>query len=180
MNALVNALKKNSLEEAAALIQQGEKIPRNLPGYETRQIFDTLLQKNAYGLIIDLAAGGSIETDIYEYEKLDGTIFESLFRRIGAAEEDLSFLRNFTAKLDNINDAVQNKTLLEVAFVNQAPIGAIRILADAGCDVHYKDNAEAGYLYKIVQEFNIREEKGLEYLSFLLEQGLDPNAGNIV
>lgn len=180
MNALVNALKTNSLEEAAALIQQGEKIPRNLPGYETRQIFDTLLQKNAYGLITDLAAGGSIETDIYEYEKLDGTIFESLFRRIGTAEEDLSFLRNFTAKLDNINDAVQNKTLLEIAFVNQAPIEAIRILTDAGCDVHHKDNAEAGYLYKVVQEFNIREEKGLEYLSFLLEQGLDPNAGNIV
>jgi ankyrin repeat protein len=180
MSTLVNALKQSSLEEASALIQQGEKIPRNLPGYETRQIFENLLQAKAYGLLLDLTDRGSIETDVYEYEKLDGTIFESLFRRIGPEEEQLQFLRDFIAKLDNINDAVQDKTLLELAFVSQAPIEVIRILADAGCDVRYKSNAEAGYLYKIVQEFGIREEKGLEYLSFLIEQGLDPNEGNIV
>ncbi|HEY0612032.1 MAG TPA: ankyrin repeat domain-containing protein [Chitinophaga sp.] len=180
MSTLVNALKQSSLEEAATLIQQGEKIPRDLPGYETRQIFETLLQAKAYRLILDLTDSGSIERDIYEYEKLDGTIFESLFRRIGPEEEQQQFLRDFIAKLDNINDAVQDKTLLELAFVSQAPIETIRILADAGCDVGYKNNAEAGYLYKIVQEFNIREEKGLEYLSFLIEQGLDPNEGNIV
>jgi ankyrin repeat protein len=179
MSTLVNALKKSSLEEATALIRQGEKIPRNLPGYETRQIFETLLQAKAYGLILDLADGGSIETDIYEYEKLDGTIFESLFRRITGDEEQQQFLRDFVAKLDNINDAVQDKTLLEIAFVNQACIEAIRVLVDAGCDVRYRNNADAGYMYKIVQEFGIREEKGLEYLSFLIEQGLDPNEGNI-
>jgi ankyrin repeat protein len=180
MSTLVNALKQGRVEEAAALIQQGEKIPRNLPGYETRQIFETLLQVKAYGLILDLADNGSIETDIYEYEKLDGTFFESLFRRIGPEEEQQQFLRDLIAKLDNISDAVQDKTLLELAFVSQAPIETIRTLTDAGCDVRYKNNAEAGYLYKIVQEFGIREEKGLEYLSFLLEQGLDPNEGNIV
>ncbi len=87
-------------------------------------------------------------TDIYEYEKLDGTIFDSLFRHIGPEEEQQQFLRDFIAKLDNINDAVQDKTLLEIAFVNQAPIAVIRILADAGCDVHYRNNAEAGYLYE--------------------------------
>jgi uncharacterized protein len=180
MNALVNALKKNNLEEAVALIRQGEKIPRDLPGYETRQIFDVLLQAKAYALIMELANSGSIETDIYEYEKLDGTIFETIFRKVTAAEEHQEFLRDFVAKLDNISDAVQNKTLLELAFVNQAAIETIRILVDAGCNVHYKDNSEAGYLYKIVQEFSIREDKGLEYLTFLIAQGLDPNEGNIV
>lgn len=179
MSTLVNALKQSSLEEAAALIRQGEKIPRNLAGYEIRQMFENLLQAKAYGLILELVDGGSIERDIYEYEKLDGTVFESLFRRIGPEEESQQFLRDLIAKLDNINDAVQDKTLLELAFVNQAPIETIRVLADAGCDVRYKNNAEAGYLYKIVQEFNIREEKGLEYLSFLIEQGLEPNEGNI-
>jgi hypothetical protein len=180
MNALVNALKKNNLEETSALIGQGEKIPRDLPGYETRQIFETLLQAKAYELIIKLASSGSIETDIYEYEKLDGTIFETIFRKMTAAEEHQQFLRDFVSKLDNISDAVQNKTLLELAFVNQAPIETIRVLVDAGCNVHYKDNSEAGYLYKIVQEYNIREEKGLEYLTFLIQQGLDVNEGNVV
>jgi ankyrin repeat protein len=180
MNALVNALKKNNLEEAAALIRQGEKIPRDLPGYETRQIFDTLLQAKAYELLMDLANNGSIETDLYEYEKLEGTFFESIFRKMTAAEEHQQFLRDFVSKLDNISDAIQNKTLLELAFVNQAPIETISTLVNAGCNVHYKDNAEAGYLYKIVQEFNIKEEKGLEYLTFLIDQGLDVNEGNVV
>lgn len=180
MNALVNALKKNNLEEAMALIREGEKIPRDLPGYETRQIFDTLLQARTYWMIMKLADSGSIETDIYEYEKLDGTIFESIFHKMTAAEDHQQFLRDFVAKLDNISDAVQNKTLLELAFLNQAAIETIRILVDAGCNVHYKDNAEAGYLYKIVQEYSIREDKGLEYLTFLLEQGVDPNEGNVV
>lgn len=180
MNALVNALKKCSLEEATTLLRQGEKIPRNLPGYESRQIFETLLQAKAYTLLLELADGGSVETDIYEYEKLDGSIFDALFRRLTDAEEHQQFLRDFVSKLDNINDAVQNKTLLEVAFLNQAPMETIRVLVDAGCDVHYRDNAEAGYLYKVVQEYNIREEKGLEYLDFLIGQGLDPNEGNIV
>lgn len=180
MNALLTALMKSSLEEAAALIRQGEKLPRNLHGYETRQIFEPLLQAKAYGLIMELVDSGSIETDIYEYERLDGTVLEILFRRMTAAEEHQQFLRDFMAKLDNINDAVQDKTLLDVAFLNQAPIETIRLLVDAGCNVRYKNNADAGYLYKIVQEFHISEEKGLEYLAFLIEQGLDPNEGNIV
>lgn len=180
MNALLTALMKSSLEEAAALIRQGEKLPRNLHGYETRQIFEPLLQAKAYGLIMELVDSGSIETDIYEYERLDGTVLEILFRRMTPAEEHQQFLRDFMAKLDNINDAVQDKTLLDVAFLNQAPIETIRLLVDAGCNVRYKNNADAGYLYKIVQEFHISEEKGLEYLAFLIEQGLDPNEGNIV
>ena len=180
MNALVNALKKSSLEEATAILRAGEKIPRELPDYETRQIFDTLLRSKAYGLILELADRGSIETDIYEYEKLDGTIFETIFRGMTAAEEHQQFLRDFVAKLDNISDAVEDTTLLQLAFQNQAPMETIRILVDAGCNVHYKNNAEAGYLYMIVQEFITREEKALEYLTFLIAQGLDPNEGNIV
>lgn len=180
MNALVQALKKNSLEEAANLVRQGEKIPRNLPSYELRPIIDTLLRAQAYELLVTLLDNGSIETDIYEYEKLDGSIFDSLFRYLTPAADHQQLLKDIIARLDNINDAVQNKTLLELALVSQAPIETIRALVEAGCNAHYRDNAEAGYLYKIVQEYNIREEKGVEYLSFFLEQGLDPNEGNIV
>jgi ankyrin repeat protein len=180
MNSLVDALKKSSIGEAVTLIQQGEKIPRNLPGHEIRQIFDTLLRNKAYSVILDLADGGSIETDIYEYEKLEGSIFETLFRQLTNEEEQQQFLRDLVAKLDNINDAVQDKTLLDLAFTNKAAMGTIQLLVDAGCNVHYRDNSEANYLYKIVREFGIPEEKGLDYLSFLLQQGLNPNEGNIV
>src|ERR1044071_5100542 len=127
MNALVNALKKGNLDEATAILRAGEKIPRELPGYETRQIFDTLLRAKAYGLILELVNSGSIETDLYEYEKLDGTFFETIFRGLTAAEEHQQFLRDLVAKLDNISDAVEDKTLLELAFLNQAPLETIRI-----------------------------------------------------
>ncbi|NII26397.1 hypothetical protein HB364_15010 [Pseudoflavitalea sp. X16] len=54
MNALLTALMKSSLEEAAALIRQGEKLPRNLHGYETRQIFEPLFQNRAFTHLVCL------------------------------------------------------------------------------------------------------------------------------
>ncbi|UYQ95731.1 ankyrin repeat domain-containing protein [Chitinophaga horti] len=180
MDALLNALKTRNLEEAATLVAQGEKMPRGLQRHETDQIFRSLLPAKAYRLIIDLLGAGLIETDIYEYDRLDNSVFETLFRNVTNEEDSLQFLRDFVSKLDNVGDAVQDKTLLDIALSLQVPLGAVRILADAGCNVRRRNNADANYLYKVVQEYGIKEERGLEYLAYLLEQGLDANDGNVV
>lgn len=179
-NPLTDALKRGNLPAAKELIDQGEKLPKDLQSYEKNQIYDTLIRAKAFELINALVKDGFIETDIYEYEKFDNTIFPSLFRYLGTEPADLDFLTAFTRKLDNINDAVQDKTLLNIAFNNSAPIEHIKILVDAGCNVNYKTNYEENYLYKIVQEYAIREDTGVVYLEYLIGEGLDPNAGNIV
>lgn len=177
---LADALKRNQLDEARKRLENNEKLPKDLPTHEQRSIYDQLLQAKAFDIITSLVKGRSIETDLYEYEKLDGSIFESIFRYLGKEEADQQFLASFLEKVDNINDAVNNKTLLQLAFNRSVPIELIQVLVNAGCDVHYKDNYEETYLHKIIQEYDIKEATGLVYFEYLLAQGLDPNAGNIV
>ncbi|MEV4885259.1 ankyrin repeat domain-containing protein [Chitinophaga ginsengisegetis] len=180
VNPLTDALKRGNLSAAKERIDQGEKLPKDLSSYDKKQIYDTLIRAKAFELIDTLVKDRIIETDIYEYEKFDETIFPSLFRYLGTEPADLDFLTSFVGKLDNINDALQDKTLLSVAFDNSAPIEHIKILVAAGCNVHYKDNYDQNYLYKIVREYAIKEDKGVAYLEYLIGEGLDPNAGNIV
>ncbi|GAA0542334.1 ankyrin repeat domain-containing protein [Chitinophaga japonensis] len=180
VNTLAEALNKGLLDEARKQINQGQKLPKDLPSHQKRNIYDRLLQSKAFDIVHALTASQTIETDLYEYEKLDGSVFESIFRNTGAAPADLEFLASFLEKIDNVNDAVNNQTLLELAFTHSVPLEQIRVLADAGCDIHYKDNYEESYLHKIIKEYSIKEETGVGYLDYLLGQGLDPNAGNIV
>ncbi len=180
MSALLNALKTRDLDLATTLAKQGEQLPGNLPDYEIRQLFGNLLQAKAYPLLLDLISNGFIETDIYEYNKLEDGVFEVLLRWVNEEEDRLQFLRDFLSKLDNVGDAVQDKTLLDIAFPLQVPIPVIQILVEAGCNLHRKNNAEANHLYKVVQEFSIKEERGLQYIAFLLNEGIDVNEGNVV
>lgn len=179
MTALLNALKTRDLELAATLAGQGEKLPGNLPDYEVRQLFGNLLQAKAYPLLLNLVSNGLIETDIYEYDKLENGVFEVLFRWVNEDDDKLQFLRDFLSRLDNVGDAVQDKTLLDIAFALQVPLAVIGVLVDTGCNLHRKNNAEASHLYKVVQEFNIKEERGLQYIEYLLNEGIDVNDGNV-
>ena len=177
---LADAIKRNDLEDARQRILQGEKLPAGLPDFDKKRIFDALVRGKAFDLIDELVKTGFIETDLYEYERFDGTIFEVLFRNLRDTPEELAFLESFVSKLENINDALQDKTLLEIAFLASAPLEVIKVLIAAGCNVHYKNNYEIGYLYKIVQEFGIKEELGVAYLELLFGEGVDPNDGNVV
>lgn len=178
-NALTDALRRGNVAEVRQRLADGEKLPKDL-AHDKRQILDTLFRLKAFDIIDAMIKDRIIETDVYEYEKLDGSVFESLFRYLGNSPEELSFLSSFLSRLDNINDAVQDKTLLELAFNLSAPIEVIKALVDAGCNLQYKNNYEENYLYKIVQEFGIKEDTGVVYLEYLIQEGLDPNAGNVV
>ncbi len=177
---LADAIKRNNLADARQRMQQGEKLPASLHDFDKKQVFDALVRGKAFDLIDELVKTGFIETDLYEYERFDGTIFESLFRHLRDTPDELAFLQSFVSKLDNINDALQDKTLLETAFQASAPPEVIKVLLAAGCSAHYKNNYETGYLYKIVQEFGIKQELGAAYLELLIGEGVDPNDGNIV
>lgn len=179
-DTLTDLFRRNKLEDAAALIAQGEQLPRNIADHDRRQIYMILAQAKAFDLIQALIGQGFIETDIYEYEKLEDSIFPQLFRKLDDSPEDMAFLKALLDRCDNINDAVQDKTLMELALLNSAPVAVVRALADAGCNVRYKDNYEFNYLHKVVREFAIKEELGAAYLEFLIEGGIDPNEGNIV
>lgn len=177
---LAEALRKSNWPEAMQRLEQGEKIQKDLAAHDKRYIYDQLARAKQYDILLALAGNGSIDTDLYEYESLERSVFESIFRIIGNGPEALEFLTKFLGKFDNINDAVGDKTLLLLAFTLNVPLEAITVLVDAGCDPRYKNNYEENYLFNIVKEFNIKEDTGVKYLEYLMDQGLDPNDGNIV
>lgn len=177
---LAEALRKSNWPEAMQRLEQGEKIQKDLAAHDKRYIYDQLARAKQYDILLALAGNGSIDTDLYEYESLERSVFESIFRFIDNGPEALEFLMKFLGKFDNINDAVGDKTLLLLAFTLNVPLEAITVLVDAGCDPRYKNNYEENYLFNIVKEFNIKEDTGVKYLEYLMDQGLDPNDGNIV
>ncbi|NIG55461.1 ankyrin repeat domain-containing protein [Chitinophaga sp. Cy-1792] len=180
VNSLAEALKKSNWANAKERINQGEKLGKDLASHDKRWVFDQLARAKEFDILLGLAANGSIETDLYEYESLNNSVFESIFRFASDDDATLDFIQSFFSRIDSINDAVENKTLLELAFNANVPLPVIEILVNAGCDIHYKSNYEENYLYKIVQEYNIKPDTGVKYLEYLIRQGLDPNAGNIV
>lgn len=179
-NNLADALRKSQWSDAMERIQQKEKLSSDLADHDKRYIYDQLARAKQYELLLALADNGSINTDLYEYESLDRSVFESVFRYIANEPEALDFLDKFIRKFDNINDAVNNNTLLLLAFTLNVPVEAIAVLVDAGCDPRYKNNYEENYLFHITREFNIKEDTGVKYLEYLMDQGIDPNDGNIV
>jgi ankyrin repeat protein len=176
---LTQILRRGKIDDARQLMEQGEKLPANLADYDKRQITDTLLRAKAFDLVDKLVKDRIIELDIYEYDKLDGSIFEAIFRILGDTPEELAFLESLLSKTDNINDAVADVTLLELAFTKNAPLAHIELLVAAGCDLQRKDNYDHTYLYKVVRTYNIKKENGLLYLDYLIRNGVDPNAGNV-
>lgn len=176
---LADDIKQNKLEDAKQRLAQGEKLSKNLNDFDKSQIFDVLINNKAFDIINILVKDKTIETDIYEYEKLESSIFSKLLKGLGSSETDLTFFADFVNQLDNINDTVGNTTLLGLAFTHSASLEIIKLLVDSGCAVNYKNNYEENYLYQIIQEYDIKENTGIAYLEFLIQEGADPNAGNI-
>ncbi|SHM75398.1 Ankyrin repeat-containing protein [Chitinophaga jiangningensis] len=180
VNNLADALRKSQWADAIQRIQQHEKLSKDLADHDKRYIYDQLARAKQYELLLALADNGSIDTDVYEYETLDRSALECVLRYITNEPEALDFLGKFIAKFDNINDTVNNKSLLLLAFTLNVPIEAISVLVDAGCDPRFKNNYEENYLFNITREFSIKEDTGVKYLEYLMDQGIDPNDGNIV
>lgn len=177
---LLEVIKRQKIDEARQLFEQGEKLQKNLPYFEKNQVYLALTIKKAYDLIEILIKDGFVETDMYEYESYDFSIFVPLFRNLGESPEELEFIETFIAALDNVNDAVQDKTLLDLALYHNVPVEVVKKLIVGGCDVNYRDNSQANYLHRIIQEYNIKEDIGSAYIELFLSEGIDINEGNVV
>jgi ankyrin repeat protein len=181
--SLTQALKQGHFEQARELLNSGHQLPENLSDYERTAVLDSLVRSKAFDLILLLMENGFIERDIYEYDSFRGSIFESLFKYLAADEDSLSFLEQFTGKLQSLSSEVQDQTLLGLALEHGTDLRFIKCLVQAGCSLDYKNNAEENYLYQVVNNHSLslrNIDKGLEYLKYLVDQGLEVNQGNIV
>lgn len=177
---LEQLLNSGKFSEVLDHIANGEKLPKTLNEYSKSSIFDRLFQQKQFEIIRLFLENGVIETDVYEFDSFDKSIFQSVTRGLQTDDESLAFFREFISKFDNINDEVGAKTLLGYFFEKGANLESIKILVEAGCDVNFKNNAEENFLQQVIKTNLMKPELSLSYLEFLIGEGLDVNAQDIV
>lgn len=178
----------NQFTEAADKLNAGEKLPKTLLSHQLSQILDNLFRAEQYEIILHLVKDKTIETDIYEFENFDGSIFLNLVRHLKTDEKGLTFFKDFISKFENLNDEVSTQTLLGFFFEKIASIGLIKILIDAGCNVNFNSNAEENYIHRVVKNnerrFDLNDQTltdlKTEYIKALIGEGVDINAEDIV
>ncbi|WP_316797912.1 ankyrin repeat domain-containing protein [Pedobacter frigidisoli] len=185
---IAQLINESKFSEAFDLLRSGTKLPENLQEHHKSQIIDQLFRAAQYDIIFHLLQDKTIETDIYELENFDRSVFQSVIRHLKSDEDGTAFFKDFICRFDNINDEVATQTLLGYFLEKLAPLAWIQILADAGCDTNFKNNADENFIHQVVKsnerrfELNETEFNSLRasYVNFLIGQGLDINEGNIV
>lgn len=177
---LEQLLASGKYSEVLDHIANGEKLPTTLNEYNKSNIFDRLFQEKQFEIIRLFLENKVIETDVYEFDSFDKSIFQSVTRGLQKDEDSIAFFREFISKFDNINDEVAAKTLLGYFFERGASIENIKVLVEAGCNVNFKNNAEESFLHQVIKTNLMKPELSLSYLEFLIQEGLDVNAQDIV
>ncbi|WP_316787021.1 ankyrin repeat domain-containing protein [Pedobacter frigiditerrae] len=180
----------NSGNFSAALTQltAGEKLPKTIQDFNKAQILDNLFRAEQYTIINHFIKDKTIETDIYEFDKFDKSVFQSVVRHLKTDEQGLAFFREFISKFENLNDEVNSHTLLGYFLQQLASVELIEILIEAGCDVNFKNNAEENYIHQVVKNnqtkysLDYEEQQQLQkaYIEILLKEGLEIDEENVV
>ncbi|KQM63848.1 hypothetical protein ASE74_11790 [Pedobacter sp. Leaf216] len=185
LDQLLNARK---FEEAKTLMQNGEKLPKNIQEYQKSSILDNLLREKQYEILNMMVKDKTIETDIYEFDNFDKSVFQSIVRNLGDNEDHITFFNDFITHFDNLNDEVNAKTLLGYLLENGVSLAVIKAAINAGCSAGFKNNAEENYIHQVVKSsirrYNLSDEQITDllkgYIDILINEGVDINEGNVV
>ena len=177
---LLEAIQRNKIEDARALLASPENIPGSIEPFRISQVFDSLIRANAFDIINVFIDNKLIETDIYDYDRLSGSVFETLFRSLKGDEQSVTFVKELIPKLSSINDAVADQTLLNLALSVRVDPAILKVFIDEGCAVNYVNNAEETYLHQIAKDQMLPVELSTAYAQLLIDEGVDVNSGNIV
>ena len=181
-------LNARKFDEAKSMMHNGEKLSKNIQEHHKSSIFDHLVREKQYEILNMMLKDKTIETDIYEFDSFDKSIFQAIVRNLGNDDEDIAFFNEFITHFDNLNDEVNTKTLLGYLFENGVSLPLIKACIDAGCSANFKNNAEENYIHQVVKSsfrrYNLNDEQTTDllkgYIDILLNEGVDINEGNVV
>ena len=177
---LEQLLLQGQFEKALSALQSGEKLSKNIPEHQKSQILERLFSNEQYELINELGASKWIETDVYEFDSFDKSVFGKIVWNLKNDEKALSFFQEFMTKFDNLNDEVEAKTLINYFLEKGASVEKIKILIDAGCDINFTNNAEENLIHQVIKTNLMKPQLSISYLELLINEGVDVNATNIV
>jgi len=180
-NQIESFLFQGKFDEARECLNNGESFNEQYLKNNFSQIASKIIEAKEIDFIEKLIKAGFIETDIYELDNFDRSIFSPLMRSLKEDDDSISFFKELMSKMENINDEISDQTLLGYFFENGASPKVIKILIeDFGANVQYKNNAGESFIYKVISSYGQEVGKVKEYISILLDNGIDINEKNIV
>lgn len=185
------AIKKKDFSKIENFIKTDTASFNNLKQYEKESLIQTALRHKAFSLILTLVDANLITTDLFEIDNWVGSflwivLLQTPFEKDAKGmrnlrptntiedideldEESLKFFQSFASKIENIDEEVENKTILEFAISKNLPIPVLQILVDSGCPTDTYDNSENTLLFQ-----RITPQVG----KWFIEQGLNVNHKN--
>ena len=179
-NQIESFLFQGKFDEARESLNNGEIFNDQYLKNNFSQITAKIIEAKEIDFIEKLIKAGFIETDIYELDSFDKSIFNSL-TRLNDDDESIAFFKELMSKMENINDEISDKTLLGYFLEKNASPKIIKTLIDDfGANVQYKNNAGENFIYTILNTYGLETDKVKEYIAILLDNGIDINEKNIV
>ncbi|KQO29700.1 hypothetical protein ASF10_04105 [Flavobacterium sp. Leaf82] len=179
-NQIENFLFQGKFDEARECLNNGETFNDQYLKNNFSQITAKIITAKEIDFIEKLIKAGFIETDIYELDSFDKSIFNSL-TGLKDDDESIAFFKELMSKTENINDEISDKTLLGYFLEKNASPKIIKTLIDDfGANVQYKNNAGENFIYTILNTYGLETDKVKEYIAILLDNGIDINEKNIV
>ncbi|MCC9062351.1 ankyrin repeat domain-containing protein [Flavobacterium piscisymbiosum] len=179
-NQIENFLFQGKFDEARESLNNGEIFNDQYLKNNFSQITAKIIEAKEIDFIEKLIKAGFIETDIYELDSFDKSIFNSL-TRLKDDDESIAFFKELMSKMENINDEISDKTLLGYFLEkNTSPKIIKTLIDDFGANVQYKNNAGENFIYTILNTYGLETDKVKEYIAILLDNGIDINEKNII
>lgn len=88
--------------DALQMLLAGEKLPDSLQPHQKSQILGQLFREEQYDIILHLIKDKTIETDIYEFDHFDSSVFQTVVECLKADEKGLDFFKTFISKLTTV------------------------------------------------------------------------------
>lgn len=177
---LLDAFRNSNFQDAREILKEESNIPIDLQPFERIQLFDKLIRNRAFDIVFLFIRHQLIETDLYEYNTFNHTLLKSIFLNLQQEEKDIVFLDEFLSILQNLDEVIDNQTLLGHALEAGSHPLLIKSLINAGCDINWVSNAEETYLHQITSDNRINPETAAILLDLMINEGLDVNAMDIV
>lgn len=179
-NQIESFLFQGKFDEARESLNNGEIFNDQYLKNNFSQITAKIIEAKEIDFIEKLIKASFIETDIYELDSFDKSIFNSL-TQLKDDDESIAFFKELMSKMENINDEISDKTLLGYFLEKNASPKIIKTLIDDfGANVQYKNNAGENFIYTILNIYGLETDKVKEYIAILLDNGIDINEKNIV
>lgn len=165
---IYQAIQSKNFQQAKDLLVNQNSAYNDLKPFEKSGVIQQSLRFKAFEVVEILIDQELIVLDIYEMDRWLGSFFHEAITHLPFIlepkgfgpnrpvvtdpeeldQEALRFFEKVCAKSDNLDDALENQTLLDYAISKSLPIPVLDIIVNAGCPVDRMDASENTLLFK--------------------------------